>query len=191
MPRFSAACTSGAERAPLGETDVLVARGRPVPAVRDAALRPQLLGQQRAQQSHRQFAGRDAFLAFRVLVHHGVEAGLVEAARLAEGDVFTGDVLQLERHVFEHVTEPGAFVLVHAADETAGLLVGAAVLGKAGQGLDQAADEGLAELGRRPGLQFAEVELQPDDREAGVVGGADVDGAVEDAHAGRPLPAKG
>ncbi len=107
-------------------------------------------------------------------------------ARLAEGDVLAGDVLQLDRDVLEHVAEPGALVLVHAADEAAGLAIRAAVLGEAGQGRDQPVDEAFAEPGRRPGLEFAEVEFQPDDRKVRVVRRPDVDGAVEDAHAGRP-----
>ena len=57
------------------------------------------------------------------------------------------------------------------------------MLGQAGQGRDQAVDERRAELAGRPGLQRAEVQLQPDDREMGVLRRADVDGAFEDAHA--------
>ncbi len=138
------------ERAPLREADVLVARRRPVPALGHGAGGAQLVGQQRAQQAQRQLAGRDAFLALGVFIDDGVEARAIQAARLAEGDVLAGDVLQLERHVLEHVAEPGALVLVHAADETAGLAIGAAVLGEAGQGRDQAVDEALAELAGRP-----------------------------------------
>ena len=33
-----------------------------------------------------------------------------------------------------------------------------------------------------PVLQLAEIDIEPDDREVGVEAGADVDGAVEDAH---------
>ena len=38
------------------------------------------------------------------------------------------------------------------------------------------------ELGRGPVLERAEIDLQPDDGEVRVQAGADVDGAVEDAH---------
>ena len=176
------------ERAPLREADVLVARSRPVPALRHGAGGTNPVGQQRAQQAERQFARGNAFLALGILIDDGIEPRAIHAPGLAEGDVLAGDVLQLERHVLEHVAEPGALVLVHAADEAAGFAVGTAVLGEAGQCRNQAVDETLAELARRPGLERAEVELQPDDWKARVVRRADIDGAVEDAHAGRPLP---
>ena len=92
--------------------------------------------------------------------------------------------------MLEHVAEPGALVLVHPPDEPARLLVGATVLGEAGQRLDEAVDEGRSKLARGPGLELAEVELQPDDREAGEVRRADVNGTIEDAHAVRPVPGK-
>ena len=47
-----------------------------------------------------------------VLVDHVVVAGAPVAARLAEDDVGAGELLQLDRDVLEHVTEPGAAVLV-------------------------------------------------------------------------------
>ena len=157
------------ERAALRKADVFVARRRPVPAFRHAARRPQLFGQQREEQAHGELAGGDAFLALGVLVDDGVEARPVEAARLAERDVLAGDVLQLEGDVLEHVPEPGALVLVHATDEAARLAVGAAVLGEAGEGGDEPVHEFLAEAARGPGLELAEVQLQPDDREACVM----------------------
>ena len=131
----------GSERPALRELDVLVARRRPVPALGHAAGGPEFLRQQRAEEAQRELARGDAFLALGVFIDDGIEAGLVEAARLAEGDVLARDVLQFERDVLEHVAEPGALVLVHAADETARRLVGAAVLGEAGQRGDQAVDE--------------------------------------------------
>ena len=175
-----------AERAALREADVLVAGGGPIPTLRHRARGAELFREQRTQEAHRELAGGDAFLALGVFIDDRVEPRLVEAARLAERDVLAGDVLQFERDVLEHMSEPGALVLVHAADEAAGFAVGTAVLGEAGQGRDQAVDEILAEPARGPGLECAEVEFQPDDRKTRVVGRPDVDGAVEDAHVGRP-----
>ena len=60
--------------------------------------------------------------------------GLPGAARLAEGDFLARHVLQLDRDVLEHMAQPGAFVFAHPAQEAAGLAIGAAVLGQAGQG---------------------------------------------------------
>jgi hypothetical protein len=101
-------------------------------------------GRSEQQQAHRKLARSDAFFALGIFIDDGVEAGTVQATRLAEADVLAGDVLQFQRDVFEHVAEPGALVLVHAADESAGRLVGAAVLGEAGQRRHQAVDESLA-----------------------------------------------
>jgi hypothetical protein len=67
--------------------------------------------QQRVEQPHRQFAGLDALVALLVLVDHGRRRAVGAAARLAEGDVLAGDVLQLDGHVLEHMAEPGALVL--------------------------------------------------------------------------------
>ena len=151
MSRASAArhqrCGRRTERAALREADEVVARFGPVPALGNGARGSQRVGQQRAQQPQRELAGGDAFLALRVLVDDRVDAGLARAAGLAEGDVFAGDVLQLDRHVLEHVAEPGAFVLAHAAEEAAGLSIRAAVLGQAGQGGGEPVDERGARAG--------------------------------------------
>src|SRR6185436_17189277 len=81
------------ERAALREADVLVARGRPVPALGHAARGPELLGQERAEQAHRKLARSDALFALGIFIDDGVEAGTVHATRLAEADVLAGDVL--------------------------------------------------------------------------------------------------
>ena len=122
----------GPERATLRKTDVFIARSGPVPALGHGASGAQFLRQQRAEEPECQLARGDAFLAFCVLVDDGIVPGLVRAPGLAEGHVLASDILQLERHVLEHVAEPGALVFVHAADESAGFLVGAAVLGEPG-----------------------------------------------------------
>jgi hypothetical protein len=172
------------QRAALGVADEVVARGLPLPVVGHAARRAQFVRQQRLEQGQRQFPGGDALLLLLVFVHDRVHAGAVvrHAAGLAEGDVFAGHVLQLDRRVLEHVPQPGALTLAHPAHEAAGLAVGAAVLGQPRQRRQQAVDEGRPQLRRRPSLQLAEVQLQPDHREMRVQRRADVDGAVEDAH---------
>ena len=75
------------------------------------------------------------------------------AARLAEGDFLARDVLQLDGDVLEHVAQPGAFVLAHAAEEAAGFAVRAAVLGQARQRGGQRIDEGGAQSAGRPLLR--------------------------------------
>ncbi len=194
MPRFSAACTSEAVDGPSARRCAKRmyssrAVGQSQPSGTEPAGRS-LSGSSEHRRRERQFARGNAFLALGIFIDDGIEPRAIHAPGLAEGDVLAGDVLQLERHVLEHVAEPGALVLVHAADEAAGFAVGTAVLGEAGQCRNQAVDETLAELARRPGLERAEVELQPDDWKARVVRRADIDGAVEDAHAGRPLPGR-
>jgi hypothetical protein len=153
------------------------------PSARHAAGGLKLGRQQSAQQPHGQLAGLDAFVALRVLVDHGVDARpAIDAARLAEGDVFTGDVLQLDGHVLEDMAQPRAFALTHAADEAAGLAVRAAVFLQARQCGHQGVDISGTQPGRRPGLQRAQVHQQFDDGEVRVQRRADIDVAFEDAH---------
>ena len=145
----------GPQRTTLRIADEVVARGIPVPVRRHAVFRPQLDRQQRRQQFQRQFAGGDAFLLLRVFVDHGVNAGpiLADAAGLAEGDVFAGHVLQLDGDVFQHMSQPGAFDLAHAANEAARFAIRTTVLGQAGQGGDQPIDERRPEFAGGPGFQ--------------------------------------
>ena len=175
-------CRRRAERTALREADELVARLGPVPAFGHAVRRADRVGQQRAQQPQRQFAGGDAFVALRVFVDDRVDARRAGAARLAERDVLAGDVLQFDRDVLEHVAEPGAFVLAHAAEEAARLAIRAAVLGEAGQGGGEPVDERAAEPAGGPVLELAQVEFEPDDGEMCVKRRPDVDGPVQDAH---------
>src|SRR3546814_2944537 len=60
---------------------------------------------------------------------------------VCSSDRLAGDVLQFDRDVLEHVTEPGALVLAHAPDEAARLAVRAAVVGETGQRRDQSSEE--------------------------------------------------
>jgi hypothetical protein len=84
--------------------------------------------------------------------------------------------------VLEHVPEPGALALAHAAEKAAGLAVRAAVLGKARERLTQRIDEGATQTPGRPGLQRLQVELQADDREMRVQRGTNIDRTIENAH---------
>ena len=178
--------------ATLGVADEVVARRFPVPVRRHAAGGADAFGQQRAQQAQRQFARGDAFLTLGVFVDDGVDArSAVDAAGLAEGDVLAGDVLEFDRNVFQHVAQPGAFALAHAAQEAAGLAVGTAVLGQAWHRGHQAVDEAGAQARGGPLFQVAQVQQQPDHREVRMLRGANVDGAFENAHAGCPLVGSG
>ena len=86
----------------------------------------------------RQLARLEADLRLLVLVDDVVLAGLAGAAGLAEGHRRPGDVLQLDRHMLQHMAEPGALALVQPADEAARLAIGAAVLMRARAGFPAA-----------------------------------------------------
>src|SRR5580704_494130 len=100
-----------AKRAPLREADELIARLRPLPPGRHAALGLQALRQQGTQQAQAKLPRRNSFIALRVLVDHRVHPRRPGAACLAEGHLFAGDVLQLDGNVLEYMAEPGAFPL--------------------------------------------------------------------------------
>ena len=170
----------------MRKANELVACLGPVPAFGHAVCGADRVGQQRAQQPQREFAGSDALVALRIFVDDRVDARRAGAARLAEGDVLTRDVLQFDRDVFEHVAEPGAFVLAHAAEKAARLAIRAAVFGKAGERGRESVDEGVAETARGPVLEFAQVEFEPDDGEMCVKRRPDVNGPVQDAHSRLP-----
>jgi hypothetical protein len=63
--------------------------------------------------------------------HHLVHATRRGFPRLAEAAGHAGQILQFERHVFEDVRRPGAFL--DAPQEAARLAVAAAVLAQRGQ----------------------------------------------------------
>ena len=94
-------------------------------------------------------------------------------------------MLEFDDDVFEHVAEPGPFVLGHPADEPAGLAVRAPVLLQAGEPLHEGVHEVLPDPHRRPFLQHAEVDHLPDDGEVGVDVGADIDVRGADVHGDR------
>src|SRR5690606_14144787 len=103
-------------------------------------------------------------------------------ARLPEGDVLAGYVLQLDGDVLEDTAEPDPLVFGHAPDEAARFAIRAAVLPKPRQPVDEGVDEAEPEPHGGPRLQFAQVELEADDREVGVDGGADEGAAGGDEH---------
>src|SRR5262249_20090461 len=170
------------ERPALCEANELIASLREAPFRGYAPRGTQLRRQQRTQQAQPQLTGGNALITLHILVDHGVDAGHRRAARLAEGHRLAGNVLQLDRHVLEHVPEPGALALAHAAQEAAGLGIGAAMLGESRECLGECTDEPLAEARGWPRLECAEIELQANDREARVQRGTDVHGTIEDAH---------
>ncbi len=175
-----------AQRAPLREADELVTRLRPAPAFGHAVLRADRLRQQRAKQTQAELAGRDAFVALCVLVDDRVHARCAGTARLAEGDALAGDVLQFDCHVLEHVAQPGAFVLAHAAEEATRFTIRAAVFSQAGERGRKPVDERIAQPAGGPLLELAQVELNTNDWKMSVERRSNVNGPVQDAHSRLP-----
>ena len=70
------------------------------------------MSQKEREQLQAELARLQTDLRLLVLVDHEVFAGLTGATGLAECDRRAGDVLQLDRHMLEHMAEPGA--LPHA-----------------------------------------------------------------------------
>jgi predicted lipoprotein len=56
------------------------------------------------------------------------------------------------------------------------------MLREAGERGSERVDVRIAEAPGGPGLEFAEVEFQPDDRKMRIQRGPDVDGSIQDAH---------
>ena len=94
----------------------------------------------------------------------------------------TGGVLHLEHDMLEYMSQPGALVFRHAADESTRFAVAAAMLTQARQSLHQRIDERLAQPHRRPCLEHAEVHLEANHGEVCVVAWPDVDVAIQDLH---------
>ena len=107
--------------------EVVASRGEVEGNVRKAC-RPELAREQAMQQVHGKVSRFKANVFLLVFKDHVVNAGAPGATRLSERHFHTGNVLKLDRHVLQHVAEPGALVFRHAADETARLAIGAAVL---------------------------------------------------------------
>ena len=106
------------------------------------AFRAQVGRQQAEQQLQRQLAGPASHGRILVLEHHVVKSGLlVDGSRPAKGHVGPGDILQLECDVLHDVSHPRTLFFPQTPDETAGLLVGTAVLVQARQVIQQRLDE--------------------------------------------------
>jgi hypothetical protein len=116
------------------------------------------LRQQRAQQGDAQFARGDSLIALRVFIHDRVDPAHVGAARLAERDILAGDILQLDRHMLEHVAEPGALAFAQTPDEPARLPIGTSVLRERRQRLHQSIHEFAAQPAARPLLERLKIE---------------------------------
>ncbi len=133
---------------------------------------------------HRQAerAGGGAHRLLGEAVDHVVLAGGQGlAASLAIGDWRTSQALELDRHVLEHVAEPGALVLAQPADEAARLAVRARVLVQGRHQLEQPLVEpGQAQ--RRVGFELSQVHPQSDHRPERVEVGSAVDPRLEDLH---------
>jgi hypothetical protein len=177
---------TGAERAALRETDEVV------PFLVEVEVRPpvlrgdQLLGQQVMQQIERQAPGLQPDQLLLVLVDHVIDAGFAVASGLAEAHLGPGDVLKLDRGVLPDVAHPGPLVLAQPAHEAARLAVGTTVLVQARQGLQEAADESLAQAAGRPFLEHADIDPVPDHRKEGIDIGASIDRGIEDLHRRSP-----
>ncbi len=179
---------AGPERPRLRIAYEAVALLREIPVRWRRIARLYVVGQQAQQELQRQGARLPADRLVLVLEHHVVDARLAfDRSRAAVGDRRAGDVLQLDRHVFHDVPQPGALVLAQAPHEAAGLLVGAAVLVQARQCLEQRLDEGIAEAAGRPRLEFAEIDDVPDDPEVGPDIRTNVDVGADDFHCCSPV----
>ena len=131
------------------------------------------------QHCQRQVGGLVPHLSLLVFEDDVIDAGaVVDGARLPEGDVLAGDVLQLDGDVLEHVTEPRPLILGHAPDEPPRFAVAAPMLVQPREALDEGVDEALAESHGRPVLDVAQVDFEANDREVGVDAGADEGAAV-------------
>src|SRR5262249_62270949 len=95
---------------------------------------------------------------------------------------FAGYILQLDRAVLEHMTEPGAVVLAHAPDKPSWGAVGAAMLVKPRKAVEQRVDERSPESRRGPLFELAEIDLESNDGEVRVERRADEDAAIGDEH---------
>jgi hypothetical protein len=181
---FHQRCGTWPQFLALGETDETIALFPEIEAVLDFAAEFvfELFGQKAEQELARYSRCLQAHFFLLVLEHHVVVARRTHAPGLAERNIGACHVLHLDRRMLPDVRHPGALVLPQAAQESAGFTVGAAVIGEAGQGLDQAVDEFRAKAHRWPLLQSADIDLVTDDSKVGVKARADVNIGGQDFH---------
>src|SRR5210317_1862361 len=113
-----------------------------VPVFVGRIVRPEVFRQQIVQQVDAEPAGFPADLRVAVLEHNVVLSGLIfDGPRTTEADMETGRALQFEDDVFEHMTEPGALVLSHAAHESPRGVIRTGVLAESGERRHQSVNE--------------------------------------------------
>ena len=145
------------------------------------ALRRELGRQEIVDERQREVARGLADALLLVLEDHVVVAGRAFAAGLAEDGVRSGELLQLDGDVLEHVAEPGAAVLGEAAHEAAFGLERALVRAQARQRGEEPVRE-AGDLRARPALELAEIDGEPHHGEVRVQAGAAIDAALEELH---------
>jgi hypothetical protein len=166
----------------VGQPDEGVAFLIEVPVRRQDAVGAQLVRQETVQQGEREVSGLSPYFLLTILVDDAVLARLARGARLAEGDLGPGDVLQLDGAMLQDVAEPRALILSKATHEATGLAVGTTVLVKPGQRREEPFDEPFTEPRGRPRFQLAEIDDHPDDAEVSVKTRAQVDAGLPYLH---------
>ncbi len=91
----------------------------------------------------------------RVFVDNGIDTGRAGAARLAEGDLLPGNILQFDGDVLEDVPEPRTLILAHSPKKTSRLPIGASMFDQTGQRRRQGIDKLAAQAAGRPSLEIA------------------------------------
>ena len=127
------------------------------------------------EEARGQLAGGDTDIFLGIGVDDVVEPALTRAARLAPGDLGSGQVLQLQCHVLEDVPHPGS--LAHALQEPTRFANRAAVLVETGQELGEVLVE-PGDLVGRPLLELADIDFHEDGRHAGPDVGSTEDGGA-------------
>ena len=123
-----------------------------------------------------------ANVLLHVLVDDSVDAGLVSRASAAKGRPIASDMLQLERHVLEHVSEPRALAFAQTTDEAAGLAVGTAVFVEPRQGAEKSMDKPFAQTAGGPLLELPQIQQESYHGEVGVEARAEVNTRLENFH---------
>ena len=169
-------------------TDKLVPGLLKVPVLPGGAFRSQLSWQKVMQQIQAQAPRFPADFLVAVLENDGVMPGLIgDRARAAESHRKSGDTLEFERHVLQHVSQPGALVLPHASQKAAGSIVGAGMFAQSRQRRHQTVDECRTQSGGWPFFQRTEVDHVLNDREVGIPVWPNIDVGSEHFHVVSPL----